>query len=292
VLVPGCSALLGIDDFKTAANQDAAADTKVIDAPVDMMIDAPLTIQRSCKHLKQAAPATPTGVYMIDPDGNMAGMPAFSVFCDMDKDGGGWTLAMSLPVNQTGLTWTNLVPSFMPPTSPTADTTMVLHHSMIGLTGVNQMMLMAGDRIIKFHYPRPGVVFTNNYRSLTERAAFRIENVPNDAPHTGADRDACGHVGDACTTTDFAAFKAADPACPRDATNSHTAPGCMGNCGTFGHCPGMGSTPPMPTPNCLFFGGLNAHLIPNISPCPQASQAPWGNYQPGMLTGFYTLWVR
>jgi hypothetical protein len=266
-------------------------DAQVV-AQVDAPIDAPLPPARSCMEVRSRAPGAPSGTFELDPDGEIGQNPKFTAYCDMAMDGGGWTLAMVRAVDPTGLTWTTLTSGFTPPTSPTVASQMVLDHSTIALANVRQMMLMGGDRILKFYYPRTGIAFTDNYRNLTERAGFRIENVPNDAPHTGGSRDTCGHIGDACTTTDFGAFKAADPTCPRDATNSHSVTGCAGNCGSFGNCPGNGQMPPMPTPNCWFFGGLNATQVPSISTCPQTAQASWGNYTVGTLTGFYTLWVR
>jgi hypothetical protein len=49
---------------------------------------------RNCQELLRAAPATRTGVHLIDPDGP-GGMAPFSAHCDMDNDGGGWTLLAS-----------------------------------------------------------------------------------------------------------------------------------------------------------------------------------------------------
>ncbi|WP_269821707.1 EGF domain-containing protein [Haliangium ochraceum] len=47
----------------------------------------------SCADLLALAPATVTGVHTIDPDADGAAAP-FDVFCDMDLEGGGWTLLL------------------------------------------------------------------------------------------------------------------------------------------------------------------------------------------------------
>jgi hypothetical protein len=48
----------------------------------------------SCKALLSSSPASPSGIYSVDPDG--AGpLPALPVYCDMVFDGGGWTLIFS-----------------------------------------------------------------------------------------------------------------------------------------------------------------------------------------------------
>lgn len=48
----------------------------------------------SCKALLAAQPNTPTGVYMLDPDGE-GGSPAFEATCDMETASGGWTLVFN-----------------------------------------------------------------------------------------------------------------------------------------------------------------------------------------------------
>jgi hypothetical protein len=57
------------------------------------------TAAQSCEDLLARRPGTPSGVYYVDPT-HAAGSPqagsAYQVYCQMDVDGGGWTLAMNL----------------------------------------------------------------------------------------------------------------------------------------------------------------------------------------------------
>jgi hypothetical protein len=50
---------------------------------------------KSCNEIKTNFPNATSGIYVIDPDGTAGAQVATSCNCDMDTDGGGWTLVLN-----------------------------------------------------------------------------------------------------------------------------------------------------------------------------------------------------
>ncbi|KZN28466.1 hypothetical protein N480_10250 [Pseudoalteromonas luteoviolacea S2607] len=61
-------------------------------ARLDEIEDTLSPTGRNCLDIKTQLPVAATGFYLIDPDGENMGVSAFKVWCDMDYQGGGWTL--------------------------------------------------------------------------------------------------------------------------------------------------------------------------------------------------------
>lgn len=89
----------------------------VLDLDDDVRLEEPRfsgeddTTARSCRALHSARPDLPSGTYQIDPDGEGGAAPVMAS-CDMQTDGGGWTIVFVA----------SSLDFWMPPTSYTAGT--------------------------------------------------------------------------------------------------------------------------------------------------------------------------
>jgi hypothetical protein len=71
----------------------------LIESKAKVLIDKLGSVQRvsfpeDCREVLEKNPSASSGTYKVDPDGEGGGKP-FEVYCDMETDGGGWTIVAS-----------------------------------------------------------------------------------------------------------------------------------------------------------------------------------------------------
>lgn len=147
-----CVVICGCGSTKNLASPDAPPQNDaLIDAvPGDVItFDAPpAPLPTSCMALHTAAPSQTTGTYMIDPDG-AGGEAPISVVCDMDTEGGGWTLVFLAPTEKLD----------SPPTSYTA----------------GNASLMAGAQHVMIAFRNATLVAYANYAWFDLPSAWRAQ---------------------------------------------------------------------------------------------------------------------
>jgi hypothetical protein len=91
-------AVAGADGGDGGGGSEASIPLPVTDASVGEDASTPCEgscIPKTCAAILAATPSAISGVFLIDPDGVGPQQP-FNVFCDMERDEGGWTLLISL----------------------------------------------------------------------------------------------------------------------------------------------------------------------------------------------------
>lgn len=84
------------------------------------VVGACVEVATSCLDLKKIQPGSPSGTYMIDPD-KAGPMAPFEVYCDQERDGGGWTLVLKVDGSKPTFTYNSPIWTSPDPYLPDAD---------------------------------------------------------------------------------------------------------------------------------------------------------------------------
>lgn len=106
-------------------------------------------IYKSCKEIKASEPTATSGTYMIDPDGPEGANAPFEVQCDMETDGGGWTLVMKTSSTSAYTysheVWTNTAGGSTTAIDPAADQDYV-SAAFYQLSGTESRLALGGTQ--------------------------------------------------------------------------------------------------------------------------------------------------
>jgi hypothetical protein len=90
----GASAARCSTDPGASADESEPEVCDTLDNNCDGTVDEGCAQATTCLQILNSAPGSPSGEYLIDPDGAGGNAP-FLAYCDMTSDGGGWTKLMS-----------------------------------------------------------------------------------------------------------------------------------------------------------------------------------------------------